>query len=128
MLDDIPECDDAMIDQLASHCLRHISFMGGSKVGDKGFKYLAAENKRLQTMKIESECSPHTRLVASVVSVVHIVVDNGILTDLTLRAFGKCKELTHLYLAGCSKITDQGMRALAHLKKLQVLNVADCVR
>lgn len=109
VMDDIPDCDDAMIFQLASHCrtLRHISFMGGSKVGDKGFKYLVTENKRLQTMKIEN---------------------NNFLTDLTLRAFGKCKELNHLYLAGCSKITDQGMRALAHLKKLQVLNVADCVR
>ena len=57
VMDDIPDCDDAMIFQLALHCrtLRHISFMGGSKVGDKGFKYLVTENKRLQTMKIESE-------------------------------------------------------------------------
>lgn len=57
------------------------------------------------------------------------ITDNHVLTDATLRAFGKaCRDLNHLYVAGCSRISDQGMRGLANLKKLQVLNVADCVR
>lgn len=57
LLDDIPVCDDAMLLKLVAHCrtLRHISFMGSSKISDKGFKHLAMENKRLRIIKIESE-------------------------------------------------------------------------
>lgn len=57
LLDDIPDCNDAMILKLVAHCrtLKHISFLGGSKLTDKGFKYLAIENKKLRTIKIESE-------------------------------------------------------------------------
>lgn len=55
--------------------------------------------------------------------------DNPIVTDATLRVIGKfCRELTHLYIAGCSRVSDHGLRGLAGLKKLQVLNMADCVR
>lgn len=56
LLDDIPECNDSMILKLVAHCrtLRHISFMGGSKLSDRAFKYLAMENRRLRTIKIES--------------------------------------------------------------------------
>ena len=55
--------------------------------------------------------------------------DNSKLSDVTLRALGKaCRELQLLYLAGCSRITDQGLKALGGLRKLQVLNVADCSR
>lgn len=51
------------------------------------------------------------------------------ISDVTLRALGKaCRELQHVYLAGCSRITDQGLRALGSLRKLQVLNIADCTR
>lgn len=56
-------------------------------------------------------------------------LDNTALTDVTLRAFGKaCRDLSHLYLAGCSRVSDQGLRALGSLRKLQVLNIADCTR
>ena len=55
--------------------------------------------------------------------------DNSVISDVTLRALGKaCRELQHVYLAGCSRITDQGLRALGSLRKLQVLNIADCTR
>ena len=57
------------------------------------------------------------------------LADNTCLGDGTLRSMGRdCRELNHLYLAGCSRVTDQGMKGLASLKRLQVLNVADCVR
>lgn len=59
----------------------------------------------------------------------HTTSDNSTITDVTLRAFGKgCRELSHLYLAGCSRLSDQGLRALKSLRKLQVLNIADCTR
>ena len=57
ILDDIPDFTDAMIIKLVAHChtLRHISFMGGGSLTDKAFKYLAMENKKLKTIKIESK-------------------------------------------------------------------------
>lgn len=57
LLDDIPDCSDVMILKLVAHChtLRHISFMGGSRLSDRAFKYLAMENRKLRTIKIESE-------------------------------------------------------------------------
>jgi len=57
ILDDIPELSDRMILALVSHCktLRSISIMGGSKLSDKPFIFLAMENRRLRTVKIESE-------------------------------------------------------------------------
>ena len=49
--------------------------------------------------------------------------------DVTLRAIGKaCRDLSLLYIAGCSRISDHGLKGLASLRKLQVLNIADCNR
>ncbi len=60
---------------------------------------------------------------------VYCFADNTTLTDATLRSLAKvCRDISHLYLAGCSRITDQGLRALGSLRKLQVLNIADCTR
>lgn len=57
LLDDIPDCDDSMVLKLVAQChtLRHISFMGSSKLTDRAFKYLAMENRKLRSIKIESE-------------------------------------------------------------------------
>lgn len=57
LLDDIPDCEDSMVLKLVAHChtLRHISFMGGSKLTDRAFKYLAMENRKLRSIKLESE-------------------------------------------------------------------------
>ena len=57
LMDDIPECDDSMVLKLVAHChtLRHISFMGASKLTDRAFKYLAMENRKLRSIKIESK-------------------------------------------------------------------------
>lgn len=57
LLDDIPECEDSTVLKLVAHChtLRHISFMGSSKLTDRAFKYLAMENRKLRSIKIESE-------------------------------------------------------------------------
>lgn len=51
------------------------------------------------------------------------------ISDMSLRALGKvCRDLRQVYLAGCSRITDHGMKALGTLRQLQMLNVADCIR
>lgn len=51
------------------------------------------------------------------------------ISDMSLRALGKvCRDLRHVYLAGCSRITDHGMKALGTLRQLQMLNIADCIR
>ena len=58
ILDDLPDFTDSMIVKFVAHChtLRHISLMGGgSKITDKGFKYLAMENRKLRIIKIESK-------------------------------------------------------------------------
>lgn len=48
---------------------------------------------------------------------------------MSLRALGKvCRDLRQVYLAGCSRITDHGMKALGTLRLLQMLNIADCIR
>ena len=56
IMDDIPDCEDSMVLKLVAHChtLRHISFMGSSKLTDRAFKYLAMENRKLRSIKIES--------------------------------------------------------------------------
>ena len=55
--------------------------------------------------------------------------DNSLISDVTLRAIGKaCRELTILYIAGCCRVSDHGLKGLTSLKKLQVLNIADCNR
>ena len=57
VMDDIPECEDGMVLKLVANChtLRHISFMGSSKLTDRAFKYLAMENRKLRSIKIESK-------------------------------------------------------------------------
>lgn len=56
-------------------------------------------------------------------------LDNTMISDMSLRALGKvCRDLRQVYLAGCSRITDHGMKALGTLRQLQMLNVADCIR
>ena len=51
------------------------------------------------------------------------------ITDSTLRAFSKtCRDLQVLCVPGCTHLSDQGLKAVGHLKKLHVLNIADCTR
>ena len=60
---------------------------------------------------------------------VYVFIDNTMISDMSLRALGKvCRDLCLVYLAGCSRITDHGMKALGTLRQLQKLNVADCIR
>ena len=56
-------------------------------------------------------------------------VENFYITDVTVKMLGmKCRDLSHLFLAGCPRVSDNGMKSLSRLKKLEVLNIADCVR
>lgn len=58
-----------------------------------------------------------------------IFKDNMLISDMSLRALGKvCRDLRHVYLAGCSRITDHGLKSLGTLKQLQMINIADCIR
>ena len=55
--------------------------------------------------------------------------DNSMITDITLKALGKaCRNLECISIAGCSRVTDHGLKGLHSLKSLISLNVADCVR
>eukprot|EP00731_Ephydatia_muelleri_P003564 Em0001g3564a len=109
LLNDIPELSDSMILSLAAHChtLRHISFMGGTTLSDHTFKRLAMANKKLKTIKIEN---------------------NPCISDATLKYLSVCKDLQHIYLAGCIRLSEHGLKFLGTLKKLQVLNLSDCSR
>lgn len=58
ILDDLPHLTDSVVLKLVANChtLRHISFLGEvSTITDRAFKYLAMENKKLRTIKIESK-------------------------------------------------------------------------
>ena len=58
-----------------------------------------------------------------------IIIDNDIISDQSMRVLAKsCRDIQVLCLPGCSHISDQGLKALGHLKKLHVLNIADCTR
>ena len=53
-----PDCHVTLPSQsLAAHChtLRHISLMGGTTLTDHTFKRLALANKKLKSIRIESE-------------------------------------------------------------------------
>ena len=55
--------------------------------------------------------------------------DNSMVTDISLKALGKaCRNLECVSIAGCSRVTDHGLKGLHSLKSLISLNVADCVR
>ena len=81
LLDDIPECDDSMVLKLVAHChtLRHISFMGSSKLTDRAFKYLAMENRKLRSIKIESKSIHHIIIYSD--HLYNVVVDHYCLQD-----------------------------------------------
>lgn len=57
------------------------------------------------------------------------ILDNDMITDSSLRTLAKsCRDLQIIYVPGCSHISDQGLKSVGHLKKLHVLNMADCTR
>ena len=69
------------------------------------------------------------RGLVTYISAVCPLSDNLAVTDLSLKALGKaCRNLECISIAGCSKITDHGLKGLQFLKSLISLNVADCVR
>lgn len=58
-----------------------------------------------------------------------VISDNPAVTDISLKALGKaCRNLECISIAGCSRVTDHGLKGLNSLKSLISLNVADCVR
>ena len=76
-------------------------------------------------------------MAVACVAMGHVVVvistplhsDNSALTDTSLRLLSRgCRDMQHLYLAGCSKVSDKGLMDLKRLKRIRVLNIADCTR
>ena len=58
-----------------------------------------------------------------------VPADGTVLTDVSLRVLSRgCRDLHYLHLAGCSRLSDKGLSEVKRLKKLSVLNIADCTR
>ncbi|XP_066448080.1 F-box and leucine-rich repeat protein 13 isoform X2 [Eleutherodactylus coqui] len=84
-----------------------ISLLGSPHLSDSAFKILA-QGRKLVKIRIEG---------------------NSWITDGSIKAISRSNpNLNHIYITDCQKITDIGLKALASLKNITVLNVADCIR
>nr|XP_033815510.1 dynein regulatory complex subunit 6 isoform X2 [Geotrypetes seraphini] len=108
-INDMITLTDSCILPLIEQCqqLTSISLLGSPHLSDNTFKALA-QGKKLSRIRIEG---------------------NNWITDSSFKSFSKqCLHLSHIYVADCQKITDHGLKALASMKNILVLNVADCIR
>ncbi|XP_053320247.1 dynein regulatory complex subunit 6 [Spea bombifrons] len=88
-------------------CITSVSLLSSPHLSDAAFKVLA-QGRKLVKLRIEG---------------------NNRITDASIKALSKsCPNLNHIYLADCQKITDASLKAVATLKNITVLNVADCIR
>ncbi|XP_029473008.1 dynein regulatory complex subunit 6 isoform X2 [Rhinatrema bivittatum] len=108
-INDMITLTDSCILPLMEQCqqLTSVSLLGSPHLSDAAFKALA-QGKKLTKIRIEG---------------------NNWITDSSFKFFSKhCLGLTHIYVADCQKLTDLGLKALASVKGVLVLNVADCIR
>ncbi|XP_030072401.1 F-box and leucine-rich repeat protein 13 [Microcaecilia unicolor] len=108
-INDMITLTDSCVLPLTEQCqqLTSISLLGSPHLSDIAFKALA-QGKKITKIRIEG---------------------NNWITDSSLKSFSKhCLHLSHIYVADCQKITDHGLKALASMKNILVLNVADCIR
>ncbi|KAI6656364.1 F-box/LRR-repeat protein 13-like [Oopsacas minuta] len=101
--------DDALIGLSATcHHLRHVNLIGCRSITDLGVKALAIQNRELKVFKLE---------------------DNQNVTDVALKTLAQaCVQLSHIHVANCGRLGDLSLKALKHLKHLQIINVADCIK
>ncbi|XP_039262916.1 F-box and leucine-rich repeat protein 13-like [Styela clava] len=108
-LNDLHTLTDSCLTNIAEKCLniKGLYLIGSPNLSDSSFKALA-QGKRLQKVRIEG---------------------NQKISDNTFKTFGKlCPMLGHIYVVDCQRITDMMLKALASLRNIIVINVADCVR
>ncbi|XP_075713437.1 F-box and leucine-rich repeat protein 13 isoform X2 [Rhinoderma darwinii] len=100
---------DNCITTLLERCqnIVSISLLGSPHLSDSAFKILS-HGRKLVKIRIEG---------------------NSRITDSSIKAISRSSpNLNHIYIADCQKITDISLKALASLKNITVLNVADCIR
>ncbi|XP_056429459.1 dynein regulatory complex subunit 6 isoform X2 [Hyla sarda] len=108
-INDMFTLTDNCITTLLEKCqnILSISLLGSPHLSDAAFKILA-QGRKLEKIRIEG---------------------NSLITDGSIKAIGRSSPyLNHIYIANCQKITDISLKAIASLKNITVLNVADCIR
>ncbi|KAM5204503.1 F-box and leucine-rich repeat protein 13 [Hipposideros larvatus] len=107
-INDMPTLTDSCVKALVEKCPRIASvvFIGAPHISDCAFKALSTCNLR----KIRFE-------------------GNNRITDACFKFIDKCyPNISHIYMVDCKGITDASLKSLSPLKKLTVLNLANCVR
>ncbi|XP_040268915.1 dynein regulatory complex subunit 6 [Bufo bufo] len=108
-INDMFTLTDNCITMLLEKCqnIVSISLLGSPHLSDAAFKVLA-QGRKLVKIRIEG---------------------NSRITDGSIKAISRSSpNLNHIYIADCQKITDISLKALASLKNITVLNMADCIR
>ncbi|KAG8577140.1 hypothetical protein GDO81_010077 [Engystomops pustulosus] len=108
-INDMFTLTDNCITTLLEKCqnIVSISLLGSPHLSDVAFKIIA-QGRKLVQIRIEG---------------------NSRITDASIKAISRSSpNLSHIYVADCQKITDISLKALASLKNITVLNVADCIR
>ncbi|XP_072097288.1 LOW QUALITY PROTEIN: F-box and leucine-rich repeat protein 13 [Mobula birostris] len=86
--------------------LTTVTLLGSPHISDTAIKVLVQGNK-LTTFKTEG---------------------NKRITDATFKIFStSCPNLNHIYVADCSRITDNSLKFISTLKNITVLNISDCM-
>ncbi|XP_023363192.1 F-box/LRR-repeat protein 13 [Otolemur garnettii] len=107
-INDMPTLTDNCVKALVEKCLRITSviFIGAPHISDSTFKALSICSLR----KIRFE-------------------GNKRITDTCFKLMDKnYPNISHIYMADCKGITDSSLKPLSHLRRLTVLNLANCMR
>ncbi|KAF6085843.1 F-box and leucine rich repeat protein 13 [Phyllostomus discolor] len=107
-INDMPTLTDNCVKVLVEKCPRiaSVAFIGAPHISDCAFKALSTCNLR----KIRFE-------------------GNKRITDACFKSIGKhYPNISHIYMVDCKRITDSSLKSLSPLKRLRVLNLANCVR
>ncbi|XP_074196735.1 F-box and leucine-rich repeat protein 13 isoform X2 [Rhinolophus sinicus] len=107
-INDMPTLTDNCVKALVEKCplITSVVFLGAPHISDSAFKVLSACDLR----KIRFE-------------------GNKRITDACFKFIDKCyPNISHIYMVNCKGITDGSLKSLSPLKKLTVLNLANCVR
>ncbi|KAM5303792.1 F-box and leucine-rich repeat protein 13 [Glossophaga mutica] len=107
-INDMPTLTDNCVKALVEKCARITSavFIGAPHISDCAFKALSTCN--LKKIRFEG---------------------NKRITDACFKSIGKhYPNISHIYMVDCKRITDGSLKSLSPLKRLRVLNLANCVR
>ncbi|XP_059843192.1 F-box and leucine-rich repeat protein 13 isoform X3 [Hypanus sabinus] len=97
-------CITAMVDYYNN--LTTVTLLGSPHISDTAIKALV-QGSKLTTFKTEG---------------------NKRITDTSFKIFStSCPNLNHIYVADCSRITDNSLKFISTLKNIIVLNISDCM-